>query len=80
MQCMPIHVLIGRGPRAPMTRECIPILFKLNSRNPNHFLNLAPSISYSAGGEGGGAEIKQVLGLVPETHTRNPGPRPLNSV
>ena len=38
-----------------MTRECIPILFKLNSRNHNHSFNLAPSISYSGGG--GGATI-----------------------
>ena len=26
IQRIPIHFLIGRGPRAPMTRECIPIL------------------------------------------------------
>ena len=26
IQCITIHFLIGRGPRAPMTRECIPIL------------------------------------------------------
>ena len=42
-----------------MKRECIPILFKLNSRNPSHSFNLAPSISYS----GGGAHIIQILGL-----------------
>ena len=50
IQCTPIHFLISRGPRAPMTRECIPLLFKLNSRNPNHSFNPAPSISYSDGG------------------------------
>ena len=27
IQCLPIHFFIGRGPRASMTRECIPILF-----------------------------------------------------
>ena len=27
IQCIPIHLLIGTGPRAPMMRECIPILF-----------------------------------------------------
>ena len=27
IQCIPIHFFIGRGPRAPMTRECIPVLF-----------------------------------------------------
>ena len=47
-----------------MTRECIPILFKLNSRNPNHSFNLAPSISYSGGGGWGGAQINQTLGLM----------------
>ena len=49
IQCIPIHFLIGRGPRAPMTRECIPILFLLLSRSPK---NPAPSMSYS--GRGGG--------------------------
>ena len=53
IQRIPIHLLICGGPRAPMTRECIPILFSLNSRNPNHSFNLAPSISYSSGGRGG---------------------------
>ena len=46
--------LIGRGPRAAMTRECIPTLRLLNSKNSNHSFNLAPSIAYSRGGEGGG--------------------------
>ena len=41
-----------------MMRECIPILFKFNSRSPNHSFNLAPSMSYS-----GGAQINPVLGL-----------------
>ena len=27
IQCIPIHFLIGRGPRAPMKRECILIPF-----------------------------------------------------
>ena len=44
--------LIGRGARAPITRECISFFLKLNSRSPNHSFNLAPSISYSGGGGG----------------------------
>ena len=36
-----------------MTQECIPILFKLSSRNRNHSCNLAPSIPCSGGGGGG---------------------------
>ena len=59
-----------------MTRECMPILFTLNSRNPNHSCNLAPSISYSGGGGGGAGppQIIQILGLG-EARTLRPTPQ-----
>ena len=37
-QCIPIHFLIGRGPRAAMTRECIPLLFLIEFQEPQSFL------------------------------------------
>ena len=53
-----------------MTQECIPILFSLSSRSPNHPFNLAPLIPYSGGVRG---QINQVLGLVALVH-KDPKP------
>ena len=63
IQYIPIHFLINRGSRAPMTQEWIPILSKLSSRSPNHSFNLAPSIPYS--GRRKGPQIVLVLALGP---------------
>ena len=64
IQCIPIHFEIIRGPRAPLMRECIPILFliELNSRSPNQSFNLASPFLILAGT--GAQKINQTLGLL----------------